>query len=229
MNWRTWLYVAVVAGVAAVLLVASLFHLHISDPVRFGGFALTALLASTFKVRIPTLDGTYSVSFLILLSAVYELEVGELLLIALGSAVVQSYWRAAERPQLVQVVFNASNVVISVAGAYGLYALHLWPADWLFLSGGLAALGFYILNTGLTSVVLSLVHGGSLKQVWEHWNFYTLPYYLLGSTLSSAWTFCSRQVHWQGMVVVVLVLYLLFRLLRGFVSAQQASEGQCAG
>ena len=111
------------------------------------------------------MDGTYSLSFLILLAAVYELELGELLLIALVSAVVQSYWHAAQRPHLIQVVFNAANLAISVAGAYGLYTLHLWPADWLFLSGGLAALGFYLLNTGLTSVVLSLVHGGSLKRV----------------------------------------------------------------
>jgi hypothetical protein len=216
------------AAVAAGLLVASLLHPHISDPVRFAAFALTALLASAFRVRIAPLDGTYSLSFLVLLSAVYELEMGELLLVALGSAVVQSYWRAAKRPQLIQVVFNAANVAISVAGAYGLYTLHLWPADWLFLSGGLAALGFYILNTGLTSAVLSLVHGGSLKQVWGHWNFYTLPYYLLGSTLSSAWTFCSRQFHWQEMVVIVLTLYLLFRLLRSFVSTQQASGARCA-
>ena len=193
MNRLTQIFVASISVAAAVLLVLFALHLRISDPARFSAYALTALLASTFRVRIPALNGTYSLSFLVLLAAVYELQLGELLIIALVSAVVQSYWNAAARPLAIQVAFNVSNLTLSVAGAYGLYALHLWSADWIFLSGGLAALGFYVLNTGLTSMVLSLVKGGSLGQVWSHWNLYTLPYYLLGSSFPAPGYFAAAR------------------------------------
>ena len=104
------------------------------------------------------------------------------------------------------------------------HATRFWPADWLLLSGGLAALGYYVLNIGLTAIVLCLVQGGTLGQVWQHWTLYTLPYYLLGSTLSIAWIFCSPQIHWQGVLVVVLFLYLVFQLFRSFVSFREGLE-----
>jgi hypothetical protein len=88
------------------------------DPFRFGGFLLVSLLASIFKVRIPGLTGTYSLNFVVMLAAVTELSRAELLIIAIGCAVIQSYWRYSRRPQLLQVAFNTSNLVISAAGAY---------------------------------------------------------------------------------------------------------------
>lgn len=226
MDRHTRTYVALVVIVAAVLLAVLLPHASISDPLRFGGFLLVALLASVFKVRIPGLTGTYSLGFVVLLAAVSELSLAEVLGIALACAVAQSYWRAARRPQLVQVVFNAANLVISVAGASAVFhASRFWSEDWLFLSVGLAALGYYVLNTGLTAAVLCLVEGGTLRRMWAHWNFYTLPYCLLGCTLAMAWVFCSRQIHWQGALIAAFLLYQVFRLMRGFVSFQQSVEG----
>ena len=119
----------------------------------------------------------------------------------------QSYWRAAQTPRLEQVAFNAANMVISIAGAFAIF--HAFPflsEDWRFLSVGLAALGYYILNTGLTAAVLCLAEGGTLRRIWAHWNFYTLPYYLLGSTLAIAWVFRGRQIHWQGALIAALFL-----------------------
>jgi MASE9 protein len=227
MNRTTRIYVALVVTVATVLAAISLSRINVHDPLRSGGFLLVSLLASIFKVRIPGLTGIYSVNFIVMLAAVTEISGAELVIIAMGCAVIQSYWRAARRPQPVQVAFNASNLVISVAGAYALFhAFSFWPDEWLFMPVALAAAGYYILNTGLTAVVLCLAEGKTLPQIWDHWTLYTLPYFLLGSTLSCAWTFCSRQVHWQGMLVVVPGLYLLFRLFRSFVSTQQALKGQ---
>jgi hypothetical protein len=224
-NRRTLLYVVLVSAIAAVLLASDFFHLKVPDPVRFGGFLWIALTSSAFKVRIPHVSGIYSLNFIVMLAAITEFSRGESLLIALGCAVAQSYWRAAHRPKLIQVVFNCSNLVISISGAYAIYHTSwFWPEDWVFLSAALAALGFYILNTGLTSVVLCMEDGQGFRRVWVHWNVYTLQYYLLGSTLSCIWTLASQQVPWRGIPLLALPLYVIFLVFRRFVSSQEAAQ-----
>ena len=226
MSRNARIFVTLVCAFAALLAVVCLPGLEISSPVRFSGFLLLSLVSSAFKVRIPGIDGMYSLNFIVMLAAVTELAWAELVLIALGCAVTQSYWRAAVRPQLIQIAFNASNLAISISGAYAIFHTSMfWPDGWLFLSGALAALGFYALNTGLTAVVLCLVEDKGLKQMWAHWNLYTLPYYLLGSTLSTAWTFCCQQVPWQGALLFALLLYLIFRVFRRSVSLEEAVQG----
>lgn len=221
MNTQTRIYIALVVTLALVLVALSFWHARVSDPYRFGGFLILSLLASIMKVRIPGITGTYSLGFVVLLAGIASLSQAELLGIALGCAVVQSYWRAARWPQLIQVAFNAANLAISVSGAFVVFHISLiWPEGWIFLSVGLAACGYYVLNTGLTAMVLSLVEGGTLRQIWGHWNVYTLPYYLLGSTLAMV-SVSIRQVPWQAWLIAAVLLYQVFRLFRIFVSFQQ--------
>ncbi len=221
MNSKTKAYVALVACVAGIIAMFSVLRLDFPDPFRFGGFLLIATLASTFKVRIPGLEGIYSLNFVVILAALSEMGLIQLLILAAACAVTQSYWRAARTPKLEQMAFNTSNLVISVAGAYAIFHLtSIWPEEWRFLSVALAAIGYYVLNTGMTAIVLSLVQGGGLKQVWDQWTIYTLPYYLLGSTLASTWTFCNRYSRFQGALLSVLLLCCIYNLFRKSVPAR---------
>ena len=58
-------------------------------------------------------------NFLFTLVGVLEMSLPETLLIGLASTLAQSYWRAARRLKLVQLVFNLSQVTICSAAAYG--------------------------------------------------------------------------------------------------------------
>jgi len=220
-NRRAKVYVSAVTAIAAGLLAWLLPSLDLADGPKAIAFALVALLASTFKVRIPGFNGHYSLNFLVLLASLWELSVAEILLMAAACGVMQSCWRAARRPQLVQVAFNSANVVLSMAGAWAIFRLfsHL-PEEWRFLAGGLAAGVYYLVNGGLTTAVLRLVQGGGMKQIWEHWNFYALPYSVLGSTMATGWMVLRGQSHPQGMLVAVLALYFLFRVVRKSLSEQ---------
>jgi hypothetical protein len=222
-NRPTQLYVALLSALNVSLVAACLPHLEVTYPARFSAFLLFALLSSAFKVRIPGVEGIYSLNFIVMLAAVIELSLPELLILAIGCALTQSYWRAARHPQAIQVAFNMSNLAITISGTYTIvHSLPSWPDNWLFVSGGLAALGFYALNTGMTSIVLCLVEGSGLTKMWRHWNLYTLPYYLIGSTLSSAWAFCRLQFPWQGLVLVGLLLYFIFWAFRNSIFYRQS-------
>jgi hypothetical protein len=214
-NPRMKIYISAIVGLAIVLISWSLPELRVTNGPMLTGFVLVALLASTLKVRIPGLDGHYSLNFLVLLASLWELSAGEIFLMAAACGVTQSYWRAARRPQLVQVAFNASNVVVSMAVARMLFLLLAGlPEPWLILAGGLAAAGHYTVNGLLTSVVLCLVQDQPLQQIWRHWNGYVLPYTLLGSVLAAVWMLIRGRNDVVGLVTGVVVLYLLFRIVQ---------------
>src|SRR5581483_3750393 len=72
-----------------------------------------AMLASSLKVRLPSLTRTYSLSFLFLLFGVGRYTLPDVLIAACAGALVQSVCNTKKRPTLVQVLFNMANLVIS--------------------------------------------------------------------------------------------------------------------
>ena len=96
---------------------------HSSDPVKFVCYLIAALLASSFKVSLPGIEGTLSMNFLFTLVGILEMSLPETLLIGLVSTLAQFYWKPARRLKLVQLVFNLSHVTVCSAAAYGAYKL----------------------------------------------------------------------------------------------------------
>jgi hypothetical protein len=147
-------------------------------------FAL-GILAAMMKVRMPRVEGTFSLGFVAALIGIQELGFAEA--VAVGSVVglTQAVWRPQVRPSSIQVVFNVANVAIATAVAYcsyrpgllggpneGSIGLLLWAA-------GL----FYITNTGIVAGVLCLLERKPLGQVFEHWCVWSFWYFLAGAVL----------------------------------------------
>src|SRR5580700_9038937 len=116
-------YIAGMALAAVGCFVLSLFYWHSSDPVKFVCYLVAALLASSFKVSLPGIEGTLSMNFLFTLVGVLEMSLPETLLIGLVSTLAQFYWKPARRLKLVQLLFNLSHVTVCGASAYGAYKL----------------------------------------------------------------------------------------------------------
>lgn len=103
-----------IAGMALAALgslVLATAHWNANDPVKFACYMAAALLASPLKVSLPS--GTLSVNFLFTLLGILELGLPETLLIGLISTLGQFYWRPARRLQLIQLLFNLSQVTVS--------------------------------------------------------------------------------------------------------------------
>src|SRR5260370_33381022 len=117
-------YTTSVAFIGLALLAGCLMALwQPTDPTRFVSYLAVAILASTFKIRLPGIKGTISINFLLILMAISSLSLDEALIIGCSATAVQCYWGASKRPMNIQVAFNLGSVSISVAGAWGVRAL----------------------------------------------------------------------------------------------------------
>jgi len=66
-------------------------------------------------------------------------------------------------------------------------------------------------NTLPIAIVISLTEGKSLRQVWGSCYFWCFPYYLVGAAIVSAFSLANRVLYWQAAVLIVPVVYVVYR------------------
>src|SRR5260370_4273438 len=87
------------------LLVAALaLDFRFPEPARFVTCLVLALLGSTFKIKLPRMQGTFSISFVLELIAIAQMTLTESLVVGVLATLVQCLWRAGKRPQPWQVL-----------------------------------------------------------------------------------------------------------------------------
>jgi hypothetical protein len=196
---------------------------------RFVACLALAVLASTFKIRLPGMEGTYSPSFLIILAVLPSFGLAESMTLGCASALVQSLWRSARPPRNIQVWFNIAALNLSVAAAYAaLRLIGLRYTSWLPAACAVSAVVYYLVNTGLVSGVICLAERKPLRRVWSQWEFFSLAYYLLGAAFAVVLSTLSRDAAWQIMVLSAPAAYGLYLLLRRRLTSAPAVRAQVA-
>ena len=107
-------FIATMALAGVVCFALAFWHWQSDDPLKFVCYLIAALLASSLKVTLPGIEGTLSVNFLFTLLGILELSLPETLLIGLASTLAQFYWKPARQLKRVQLIFNVSQVTVSV-------------------------------------------------------------------------------------------------------------------
>ena len=82
------------------------------NPRNFFIYFVLALIASVVKFRLPGISGTYSASFLVTLIGIVGFTLPETLAASCAGALVQSVWRAKQRPSIIQLLFNLANLIL---------------------------------------------------------------------------------------------------------------------
>ena len=209
-------------------------HWQTGDPVKFVCYLIAALLASSLKVGLPGIEGTLSVNFLFTLLGILELSLPETLAIGVASTLVQFYWRPARQIKLVQLVFNLSQVTVSIAIAYLAYqfvvhrVLH-GPGPLALL---VAAIVHFGCNTAATSTIIGLTEEKSIAKVWGESHLWLFPYYMVGAAVAGLVHFLNSHIGWQSSLLVLPPIYLMYRSYRLYlgkletekVHAQQVSQ-----
>ena len=117
MPTKAKIYIGLVIILGFALLAGSVaLRSDFPDMPRYISYLLLALLASTFKVRLPGITGTISVNFLLILIGIADFTFTETITMGCAAIVIQCVWRAKRRPQLVQIFFNVAALALSVAG-----------------------------------------------------------------------------------------------------------------
>lgn len=215
------LYIGTSVALGYALLAGTLiFFSQFPDVARYLACLSLACIASTMKVRLPGLHGTISVNFVFILMALTQFSLAETLIVALAATLVQCLWRPKTRPKLVQVLFNTSTVLISTALAYA--GAHAVPGqDHPFIALAPAATVFFVMNTGMISLVLALLSKSSLLAVWKQCHLWAFPYYLVGAAIAAAVGQSSQTVGWRLSLLALPVMYLIYCYYKLFVSSQE--------
>jgi hypothetical protein len=232
LNRGARLFISGVVACGLVLLAAAAKDISALD-LRFVTYLGIALIASTMKVKLPGLNGTISLNFVVLLVAIADLRLGPTILISALVAIAQSYWRPITEPQAEKVAFNASSLIISSAVAYVMYHAILAkdPNASLPVLMAASTATLYLTNTGLVSGVLTLIAEEPLSKMWHRCYFWSLPYYLIGSAAASIAILAGRSNGWGTSLLVFPLLALVYVSFHLHITrnANRASDGASIG
>src|SRR5207244_1021960 len=149
----------------------------------FALYLLLAVLGSLVKLRLPGMEGTYSLNFLFLLFGVLHFSLAETVIAGCVGALVQSVCNTKQRPSLMQILFNMANLTVSVGVCFLTVRLTVFSglSSYRPAEVALVACVYFVMNTVLVSGVLSLLQGKRLAEVCRQWYVWSLPYYLVGA------------------------------------------------
>lgn len=221
---KAQLYTRAVAITGGILLVAGLANWASLDPLWFAVCVALAALASCGKVRLPGMVGNISTNFVVILFAASEMQWAETMVIAAVAAVVQTYWKARNRPQLVKVAFNVATVILSASAAsaacHSLAGLSLGSGA-LLASVVVSTAVYYGCNTALVSIVLGLVEHKGVADIWANCRFWSMPYHLVGTAATGIMVAGSRTSSFYAALLVLSVMGLVFLAYRAHVKQAQ--------
>jgi putative nucleotidyltransferase with HDIG domain len=204
----------------------SFFHWHSTDPVKFVCYLVAAILASSFKVSLPGIEGTLSMNFLFTLVGILEMSLPETLLIGLVSTLAQFYWRPTRGLKMIQLAFNLSQVTICGAAAYGAFkfiAIHVLRGPGP-LALAAAAITHFIFNTAAMSVIIGLTEDKRVEKVWTDSYLWLFPYYMVGAAIAGLISFLNAHIGWQASLLVLPPIYLVHRSYRLYLGKLEAEK-----
>jgi diguanylate cyclase (GGDEF)-like protein/putative nucleotidyltransferase with HDIG domain len=213
MSGKAKLYISLVIVVGGAILVNEMYLWESPDVVRYLCYLVLAVLSSRLKVTLPGIAGTMSLFFIFVLFGIAQLKLSETMLLGCAATLAQCVWYNRERPKLYQVVFNICNMALAIkttSYAYHSDVLHVRHADAALLMI-VSTIVFYTMNTLPVAAAISLTEGRLLRKVWHECYFWSLPYYLVGAAIAGAIGAVDRYVGWQTALLVVPVVYLVYR------------------
>jgi putative nucleotidyltransferase with HDIG domain len=219
-------FIAGMALAAVGCFTFAFFHWQSTDPVKFACYLAAALLASSFKVTLPSIEGTLSMNFLFTLIGILEMSLPETLLIGLVSTLAQFYWRPVRKSKPVQLVFNLSHVTVCSAAAYGAYQL---VSHYVLHGPGplallVAAITIFLFGTAAMSIIIGLTEDKPVQKVWRESYLWLFPYYLVGAAIAGLVSFLNRHIGWQASLLVLPPIYLLYRSYRLYLAKLDAEK-----
>ena len=219
MATKAKVYIGITVALGFALLGGSVaWFREFPDMARFLACLSLACIASTLKVRLPGLRGTISVNFVFILMGIAQLSRSEIIVLSFAAALVQCLWRPKTRPKLIQVLFSACALVISTAVAYTVaHAISGQPATLIALIP--AATVFFVMNTGMVSLVLALISNSPLSTVWKQCQLWTLPYYLVGAAIASVASTSVPTAGWRLSLLPLPLMYLVYCYFLWYVSS----------
>lgn len=210
---RAKAYIAFVITSGTILVLLAADWWSSANLRQFVIYLCLAAFASALKVRIPGMEGTISPNFVFLLLGMMALPYSQVVVVSVASALVQSLWASAKRPRFVQVAFSVAALILSSSLAYRFSHLILAGSgtESLLVSVILAGSIYFPLNSALVSIVIGLVEGQPLKQVYQRCYAWVFPYFIVGIAFAGlvSGVYAPSAV-WKGALVLLPTMVLTY-------------------
>ena len=206
---KAYIYSVIVAG--GCVLALALANWSSPNLLPFAIYLALTVVSSVVKLRLPGMDGTYSLGFLLLLYGVAHFSLAETLLAGCAGALAGSLLNTKKRSSPVQVLFNTANLVVSAGSCFLLARVWLAGGVTQYLPAviAMAASAYFIVNTALVSGVLSLLQGKRLAEVCSQWYVWSFPYYLIGVALVGLFPAPGRGMGGEAWLILLPLVYLV--------------------
>ena len=145
-----------------------------------------------------------------------------LLVAAIGAATPR--WKGGGRRYLVaQILGNVTIAMIATEIAGLVYAslggaVAAFNSPWQALPIAGAAIGYYLLESGLANVVVSLVRTRSVNRTWARWAIQGCSTFLVGAGLAAAAAEAINHESWGLLVVGILPVTFAYRMYADYVA-----------
>ncbi|MGE0450605.1 MAG: HD domain-containing phosphohydrolase [Vicinamibacterales bacterium] len=214
---------------AGVILWLRVPQISLEQPALFGALLLLSAGSSALKIELPVASSlsTMSVSFAIDLAALPLVGADATMLIAATSALSQCLASRQRNPPH-RTIFSVAALVLTVACA-GL-AFNLLapphPGTMAALARPLvgAAIVYFVVNTGLIAVAMSLASGEPLAAVW-HANFlWSVASYFVGAGAATVAAWATQAFGFWVAPVIVAPIYLTYRTYHVYLGRLEAQQ-----
>lgn len=214
---------AVRAYVAAVIVAgAALVAFSITQPMTRGlatflGLLTISVLTAAVKMSLPLAIGESSLSFSYVANFASVIVLGTWPTVVIGAVTAwsQCTFRMRTRNPVYQTLFSMATLALSAAGASVAYQLaqpplvHPWWAQ--FGAAGVAASVYFLINTVLVSLAISLTSREFVLPTWKKNFLWSAPSYVLGAGLAMVIVDLVRDGSRWWVVIFSLPVYLTYR------------------
>ena len=220
-------YVTSVIILGAGVLLRSLYLWTWDHPWIYLGFVLATLITSGLKVSLPRIKGTISVAYIFVLLGITRFTMPETIVLAVTACVTQCLWKPKKRVKILEMAFSAASAATAVYASYFLY--HALGGSELTQTASILLLflttaTYFLLSTLSIATVIALTGSSRIIEVWKEGYLWSFPYYLLGASLIALVEMLAPRVGVQLPLVVVPLLYGIYRSFRMYVGHLEAEK-----
>jgi len=211
----------------AVILVSSIVTWNRTPSLQYVCYFALAVLASVLKVGWVSRAGTLSVNLLFILTALLEFDTNETILLScVAAAAARALHPSALQTRFGQVMFSLGNTAVAVGFADLLLHLDgLSGTPYAFpLQLIVGSFALFIAHTFPPAAVEALHSRRSVRGHWQSHYLWQMPYYLVGALLASLMHLTSILLNWQTPMLIMPVVYLLYRSFR--LSMERLQDGR---
>src|SRR5580704_10728303 len=198
---------------------------------RFLIYLFLALVSSGMKVGLPGVQTTISLNFILIMLGLVELTLPQTIILAVASAAAQTFWQAKFKVKPIQILFNAACLDLATIAAalayYSPWLMHIPQSQFLRLM--LAGVTYFLVNSALLAIVISLAEGQSIQAVIRGLFDWSICYYPVGVSLAEIVHTATEHLGWAFSLALLAPLYLIYRSVRLYFGKMEHEKAHAEG